>query len=505
MAFEVGLGFEIDAEFVTEIVEIRVAGIVRRAHVVDVRPFHHHHLFKHLLSRNGVASFGIRLVAVHTLEFHGFSIDVEIASSQSELVVFSFRVTNFHRSEADLRRNGLCGATFVVFQLGHEHVEIRLFGAPRLDGRRTQVDARRRRDDLTIFVGIKVVFVEAIDDFVVLRELVVILHQRIDNQPRPTTGPVGPDAQVLEANFRRGIDADAAENARQAEHILRFEERAVGVAIDLDRNRVFAHFRIIRDVETGGVARIFRETNVFSVHPKVEKRIDTVELDENLLFFPLFRHGERAAIRTHFVAIFVSRPVRRRRAHHTLAPVIDLALVIENHGLVHIDGNAVFAFPTAFLLVPRTFLQPHDVPVRRHGNVVPRRAVEVLFVEIERSLVGRLGEMELPRSVEADAPRTVLGQHFPRLIRRGKRHKPRPRLHFVVAQSFGRLPFRAVGGLGAAVFKAVEPRLDGHQRRRFPVGRRVGEGWELEEPAEGQNHQCGGKKDSFLHILELVF
>ena len=473
--------------------------------MVDVRPLHHHHFLKHLLARDGVAAFGIRLVAVHALQLHGFSIDIKIASSQPELVVFGLRVPDFHRAETHLRRDGLRRAAFRVFQLGYKHIEIRLFGTPRLDFRRKQVEFRRRRHNQAVFVGIKVVFVKAIDDFVVLRKLVVVLHQTIDDNPRLTTAPVGPHAKVLETDFRRGIDADGAINAGQSEHILRFEERAVGIAIDLDRNRVFAHFRILRDVESGCVARIFRETDVFPIHPKVEKRIDTVELDENLLFFPLLRHGERAAIRAHFVAIFESRPVGRRRAHHALAPVIDLALVVENHGLIHVDGNAVFALPTAFFLVPRAFLKPHNVPVRRHADVVPRRAVEIFFVEIFGSLVGRFGEVELPISVEADAPRTILWKQLSSLLGIGKRDEPRAWLQFVVAQSLGRLPFRSVGRVGVAVLKAFEPRLQGHQRRRFPVGRVVGEGLEIGEPVKCQNHQRGGEEKPFFHIMEFVF
>ena len=134
VALDVGLGFEIDAEFVAKIEEIRVVGVVCGAHVVDVSALHHHHLFEHLLARDGVASLGIRLVAVHALQLQGAAIDVEIASGQPELVVFGLRVSDLHGSEADLRGDGLGGATLVVFQLGHEHVNIRLLGSPRLHG-----------------------------------------------------------------------------------------------------------------------------------------------------------------------------------------------------------------------------------------------------------------------------------------------------------------------------------------------------------------------------------
>ena len=65
MALHIGLGLEPDAILVAEIIEVRVVGVVGSAHVVDVGALHHHHLFLHLLPRDGMSACGVCLVAVH--------------------------------------------------------------------------------------------------------------------------------------------------------------------------------------------------------------------------------------------------------------------------------------------------------------------------------------------------------------------------------------------------------------------------------------------------------
>ena len=249
-------------------------------------------------------------------------------------------------------------------------------------------------------------------------------------------------------DLRRGVDAHRTEDTRQAEHVLRLEERAVRVAIHLHGNHVLTHVGIAGDVEAGSVARVLRETHVLAVHPEVEERIYAVELHEQLLALPCLRHVERAAVGAHLVAVFVGGPVRRRRAHHALAPVVFLHLVVEDDGLVHVDGGAV--------LLASVLLQAHEVPTRRYADVVPSRAVVAQLEEVGRPLVGRLGEVELPRAVEAQPATAVLGQHAPCLLSRGKRREAGPRLQFVVAQPLGALPLCAVGRRSLTILKPFQ-------------------------------------------------
>ena len=205
---------------------------------------------------------------------------------------------------------------------------------------------------------------------------------------------------------------------------------------------------IAGDVEAGSVARVLREAHVLTVHPEIEERVYAVELHEQLLALPRLRNVERAAVGAHLVAVFVGSPVRRRRAHHALSPVVLLHFVVEDDRLVHVDGLAV---PLRAVL-----LQAHEVPTRRHADVVPRRAVVAQLEEVGRPLVGRLGEVELPRAVEAQPATAVLGQHAPCLLSRGKRREAGPRLQFVVAQPLGALPFGAVGRRSLTILKPFQ-------------------------------------------------
>ena len=194
-------------------------------------------------------------------------------------------------------------------------------------------------------------------------------------------------------NLWCGVDAHTSEDARQAEHVLSLEERAVAVAIYLYGNRVQTHLGIVCDVETGGIARVLREANVLAINPKIEERVYTVELYEQLLAFPFLGNRECAYVRTHLITVLEGGPVGGWCAHHAFAPVVLLHLVVEDDGLVDVDGRAVF--------LRTVLLQANDVPAGGHRDVIPCRAVEPHFVEVGRALIGCLGKVELPSAVEA--------------------------------------------------------------------------------------------------------
>ena len=142
--------------------------------------------------------------------------------------------------------------------------------------------------------------------------------------------------------FRLGLQCHCAEDARQAEHILRFEERAVAVTIHFHCHDVLA-FRIDEacDVERCRVARVLRESHIPAVHIEIEEGVGAVEINEHFLPAPVGRYGECAAIGTHLVAVFIGHPVCRRFAHHAAFPVAHTHLMLENNALVGIDWHAV--------------------------------------------------------------------------------------------------------------------------------------------------------------------
>ena len=181
VALQVGLGLQIDAVFIAEIVEVGVAGVVRRAHVVDVGTLHHHHLFLHLLARDGMSALGVRLVAVHALQLQRLAVHVEVAACQSELVGLSLCVQNLHRAETYLCRHGFRRAALVVLQFSHQHIDLRLLGCPRLHGDAgQQVFGRRGACHEFVLVAVEAVLIEAVLHFVFLGVAREVLHLRID-------------------------------------------------------------------------------------------------------------------------------------------------------------------------------------------------------------------------------------------------------------------------------------------------------------------------------------
>ena len=411
VAFEVGLVLEVDAVLVAEVVPVRGAGVVRVADVVDVAALHEHDLLLHLLRGDGVAHGGIDLLAVHALELHGPAVDVVVAPGQPELILCGGRVADLDLAEAEGRREGLHHAALPVAQLPDERVAPRLLGRPLagvghphpgygqggLSGlRRSHCGRGRHPIDGCVLVRIEFVGVERVGERIALGGLPAeVADVGLDAYRAVGIGgvEVGPHTQVADLHPGCRGERDGAEDARQAEHVLRLEERAVGVAVDLHGHDVLAPgVQVGGDVERGGVARVLRETHVTAVHPEVEERRDAVKVDVDLAFLPRFGQRERAAVGSHLVAVPVSDPVRGRGAHHAAAPVVHGHLVGEDHRLVGVDRHAVAE--AAVLLDAR------HVPLHRHRHVVPCRHVVFGFVELRGALFGVAGPVELPHAVE---------------------------------------------------------------------------------------------------------
>ena len=102
---------------------------MRGTYVVDIRTLHQHNLTFHLLTRDNLTRQWVGIVAVNTLEFHWFSIDIIISSSQTELVLTCRCVLNLNRTETSLetyRFNNF----LTLHQLTNDNIDVRLFCCP---------------------------------------------------------------------------------------------------------------------------------------------------------------------------------------------------------------------------------------------------------------------------------------------------------------------------------------------------------------------------------------
>ena len=107
VALEVSLCLQPDAVLVAEVVEVWVVAVVRRAHMVDVGAFHHHHLLLHLPAGDGMAALWIGLVAVHAFQLQWLAVHQEVAAGHVKLVVLGLHVLDLHGAEAYLCGDGL--------------------------------------------------------------------------------------------------------------------------------------------------------------------------------------------------------------------------------------------------------------------------------------------------------------------------------------------------------------------------------------------------------------
>ena len=411
VALDVCFVFEIDAIFVAKIVPVGRTGVVRVAHVVDVAALHEHHFLLHLLAGNGVAAVGIVLVAVHALHLNRLAVEVVVAAGEFELVIFRFRLLHFDLAEAHGGGERFNHLALLVFELSHEDIHLRALCAPGLHlcaGFEAHANVllhvrqqffeggngRHACNGLVAF-AVKLVLVKGIVDGIILNLfLVKVLHLSRNVERSVGIGGIvvgnAHDVAHLHLGLRREVDI--AVDARQAEHVLAFEERGVAVAVYFDRQNILALLQIRRDVKLREVARVFRETHVAAVDVEIEERVHAVEVEVDHAPFPVCGHGERAAVRANFVSVVVGQPVFARLAHHAALPVAHCHVVVEDDALVRVDGQAVFQ--------AAVLADAGDVPAHRHFHLVPAGGAERCFIEIFRALVGSAHPVEIPCAVE---------------------------------------------------------------------------------------------------------
>ena len=131
VALNVSLVLEVQAVLVGEVVEVGVVAVVREADMIDVAALHQHHLLLHLLPRDGMARRGIRLVAVHAFQFHGLSVDIEVATCQAELIVACFCIANLNGADAEVGGGAVKELARLVLEFSHKDIAVGCLGTPK--------------------------------------------------------------------------------------------------------------------------------------------------------------------------------------------------------------------------------------------------------------------------------------------------------------------------------------------------------------------------------------
>ena len=184
------------------------------------------------------------------------------------------------------------------------------------------------------------------------------------------------DVVVAYSHLRSSHEVHVAVDAGEVPHVLTLKIRAVRPAVHAHRNVVLALAHERRHVEFGVGVRTLRESGVLAVHPYHDGTARSVEVEHYaLLLLPALGQVERAAVRTHRVLVEV---------------------------VVHrLDARRVVVERIAHIVIYRYIVASH-LPVERHLDVVPRRYVSVVAVEVLL-----LGFSLLPVGCVAELPLAV--------------------------------------------------------------------------------------------------
>ncbi len=244
---------------------------MRITHMVDIRTFHQHYLFFHHLTGDGMSYCRIGFMTVYPFQLDSFSIDIVVTSCKPEFIRRCRRILDFHLTESHNSRNRLNRLVLLVLQLGYQRIAIRKLCRPfirsfyvknRLNPARFvrfNFFYHRRQDTIhqRILVRVELVGIQRIIHFIILgRFLIQITNIGIDSQRtvRISRIQIGSSHQVAEVNFRHRIQSYRTEDARQTEHILRFQKGAVRAAIYFGSHHVLAFLQIRGDIKISGIA-----------------------------------------------------------------------------------------------------------------------------------------------------------------------------------------------------------------------------------------------------------
>ena len=358
---DVGLVDDIDAVAVAELVPLRVVGIVRRAHGVDVELLHDADILQHPLAAHDVPRQRVDLVAVDALDEHGLSVDEQLSAA------------DLRRAEADRAGHGL-GGLAAVADRDFERIEVGRLGRP-LGGvlhgehvRRTApLRPQLRRGDLAAG-GIPEREREAPHGGRTLqldaqRSIGVCLVQRRGDVHVAQVGPVA----------RR--ERHAPRDARVAPEVLILEVGAVRPAENLQRDEVPARPDELRDVEVGRELAVLAVADEAAVDPDVDVRRRRADREEQPLAGPVGGHLERAAVGADVVL--------------GLGHVGRVVGIVAAPCVAHVDVDRV-AVAVEF---------PHA----RHGHAAPRLVVVVDAADALGTLPGVAHPVEAPHAVEREA------------------------------------------------------------------------------------------------------
>ena len=168
------------------------------------------------------------------------------------------------------------------------------------------------------------------------------------------------------------------EDAAQSPHVLVFEIAAVAPTIYLHCKSILTFMQIFRNVKLGRRHGVLTISHLFAVDPHIHSRLNTAEMQNDVLRKHLVGGIEEGNVRSHGVSPCVCCPVARR----FLSDIRTMA----HERIVYIY---IYRCTVALCL-----------PVARHCNLIPLAHVVVCRLEAFGTFFGIRRPAEMPLSVE---------------------------------------------------------------------------------------------------------
>ncbi len=357
VALDVGLGGDIQAIAVAEVVPVGIVGVVACAHGVEVKLFHQLDILKHALLAHHISAVGVELVAVGALYQHGLAVDEQLA------------VLYLHAAEAHIYRYHL--SFFPFGECSPQGVQVGSLGSPFL---------RSGYVKCLYYIPFGIFdyvgghgLAGSVDE--VECQFARAFHFSCDGKASVgiAVGQVALHAQVLYAVFVAGIQIVLTCQTRESEEILVFEVGAVTPAVNLHGDVILlAGYEIAGHVKLVLKFRVLAVTYKSSVDPQAYVGGGRAEVGYHILPFPVGGHFYRAAVRPYMIVL----------VGHERRIVVEIAAP----GVADIEIHRVAV--------------AEQFPVAGHIDKLPAAYVISFFPEVDWSLVAVAYPLEVPLSVE---------------------------------------------------------------------------------------------------------
>ena len=367
MALDVGLGSDIDAVFVAEVVPTWVVRIVAGAVGIDIKLFHHLDILNHAFDADNITSIRVKLVTVNTLDEYWLSVDKQLAT------------LDFDLAEADALRDALEELAAIVVEGCIEGVKVRCLSRPleRIDKGGVDLCPTVVVDDNGCHLGRCNVLAIGSDELksYLLATSLRCVNLDVELAVLVVVHEVGSNEEVVDVRLRTCVKVRLACDTAETPEVLVLEIRTVAPTHDLHGDEVLLAKKQIRgDVELSCHLGVLAIAYIDSVNPNGDVASGRTDVHDNLLVGPLSRNLEGTTIGTYVVVDVLHE---RRIGFPVVAPCITG---------VDIDRVA----------------KSIEFPHARHRHLAPTGVVEVSGIELVGAFIGVLGPMEFPVAIQRD-------------------------------------------------------------------------------------------------------